>query len=81
MADRDHGVGVGQRVVGERQERERLRVWDVLTGRMSIVGLGPLIGAPFVLIGVWADSLTVLYIALPLGKLPCYAVLVNNTSK
>jgi MFS family permease len=55
------GVVVGS-ILGDRAERRRPG-----QGRMSIVGLGPLLGAPFVLIGVWADSLTLLYIALPIG--------------
>jgi MFS family permease len=55
------GVVVGS-ILGDRSERLRPG-----QGRMGIVGLGPLLGAPFVLIGVWSDSLTLLYIALPLG--------------
>ncbi len=55
------GVVVGS-ILGDKLEKRRPG-----RGRMTIVGLGPLLGAPFVLLGVWADSLTLLYIALPLG--------------
>jgi MFS family permease len=55
------GVVVGS-VLGDRAEKRRPG-----QGRMSVVGLGPLIGAPFVLLGLWGDSLAVLYICLPVG--------------
>jgi len=55
------GVVVGS-VLGDRMEKRRPG-----RGRMLVVGLGPLLGAPFVVLGVLAPTVEILYVALALG--------------
>ncbi|RMH40919.1 MAG: MFS transporter [Deltaproteobacteria bacterium] len=53
---------VGGSVLADRLERRMPG-----RGRLLVVGLGPLLGAPFVALGLWTNSLVLLYVSLGLG--------------